>query len=110
LTYFNLNITKAVNNASVTLNITASGPESGIIYPSSGIWNINNISTDYPLLDYAEGGGGGSQLYLGTMKLCAPPTGTQQASPISPNEKWIPYNNWVKGLMFITVNFKNISA
>jgi len=99
LTYFGLDITNIT-----TLQITVIGPEATLVYNSS-VWEEKEINESYPLLDYAEGGGGGAQLYLGTMKLCAPPDATSKITPVSPPTGWIPRSNWVKGVQAIQVVF-----
>ncbi len=100
--FFGLNLTSLNLTDSSKINIIVVGVEGGtglgsLIYGTPP-WDLGEITSEYPILDYAEGGGGGAGTYQGTCKFCAP-TGYGGY----PN--FFPKTNYVKAVNSIWITF-----
>nr|MDO8081366.1 hypothetical protein [Candidatus Freyarchaeota archaeon] len=75
--FFGLNLTSLNLTNPNALDIVVLGAAGGttglghLVYKVPP-WDLGEISSEYPILDYAEGGGGGTATYHGTCKFCAP--------------------------------------
>ncbi|WXG42306.1 MAG: hypothetical protein WED07_16330 [Candidatus Freyarchaeum deiterrae] len=105
--FFSLDLTTLNLTDSKQLSIQVSGAAGGdnglgqMVY--GGLhWLLGNITSQYPILDYAEGGGGGTATYIGTCKFCAP-TGYGG----SPN--YFAKQYYVKSVFTIAITF-NLTA
>lgn len=91
--FFSLNLT----NVSISSIIVLGAEGKSLVYGVEP-WGLTELNNLWPILDYAEGTGGGGHLWKGTCKFCAP--NGELGFP-----DWIPKPDYVKAVNTIWITF-----